>query len=104
MAKQTTDGPWSVEWVQQGAGVVQGMPTARHTDAWFSTQIGEEFQTAQMDQRSDRPGVTYDDGQGSHSKTVQSCQILCQVFNGRTVNRGLPFQQRVFHAVAVQAR
>ncbi len=40
VSKQTTAGPWSVEWVQQGAGVVQGMPTSRHTEAWFSTQAG----------------------------------------------------------------
>ena len=66
-------------------------------------QGGEEFQTAQMAQRSHRRGVTHDDGQGSHPKTVQSCQLLCQVLDGRTVNRDLPFQQRVFHAVAVQA-
>ncbi len=40
VSKQTTDGPWSVQWVQQGAGVVKGMPTSRHTDAWFTTQAG----------------------------------------------------------------
>ena len=69
----------------------------------FLEQGGEEFQTAQMAQCSDRRGVTHDDGQGSHSETVQSCQILCQVLDGRSVDRNLPFQQRVFHAVAVQA-
>jgi hypothetical protein len=40
VARQTTDGTWSVQWVQQGAGVVKGMPTSRHTDAWFTTQVG----------------------------------------------------------------
>ena len=40
VAKQATDRPWSVEWVQQSAGVVQGMPASRHTDAWFTTQAG----------------------------------------------------------------
>ena len=40
VARQTTDRPWSVEWVQQGAGVMRGMPTSRHTDAWFTTQVG----------------------------------------------------------------
>jgi hypothetical protein len=40
VSKQTTDRPWSVEWVQEGAGVVKGMPTSRHTDAWFTTQAG----------------------------------------------------------------
>jgi hypothetical protein len=40
VSKQTTDGPWSVQWVQQSAGVVKGMPTSRHTDAWFTTQAG----------------------------------------------------------------
>lgn len=40
VSKQTTAGPWSVEWVQQGAGVEKGMPSSRHTDAWFTTQVG----------------------------------------------------------------
>jgi hypothetical protein len=40
VSRQTTDGPWSVQWVQQGAGVVKGMPASRHTDAWFTTQVG----------------------------------------------------------------
>ncbi len=40
VCEETTDGPWSVQWVQQGAGVVKGMPASRHTDAWFSTQAG----------------------------------------------------------------
>jgi hypothetical protein len=42
-SKQTTDGPWSVEWVQQSAGVVKGSPTSRHTDAWFTTQAGAKM-------------------------------------------------------------
>jgi hypothetical protein len=40
VAKHTTDGPWSVQWVQQGAGVVKGMPESRYTDAWFTTEAG----------------------------------------------------------------
>ena len=40
VAKHMTDEPWSVEWVQQGAGVEKGMPASRHTDAWFTAQVG----------------------------------------------------------------
>jgi hypothetical protein len=40
VARHATTGPWSVEWVQQSAGVVKGMPASRHTDAWFTTQAG----------------------------------------------------------------
>ena len=40
VCKRTTAEPWSVEWVQQGAGVQKGMPNSRHTDAWFTTQAG----------------------------------------------------------------
>jgi len=40
VSKHTTAESWSVEWTQQGAGVVKGMPESRHTDAWFTTQAG----------------------------------------------------------------
>jgi hypothetical protein len=40
VSKCTTAEPWSVEWVQTGAGVLKGMPESRHTDDWFTTQAG----------------------------------------------------------------
>jgi hypothetical protein len=40
VSKCATAEPWSVEWRQSSAGVVKGMPESRHTDDWFTTQVG----------------------------------------------------------------